>query len=229
MQPSVRPRLTLFLFLFLRMSVRCPLRRFVGRCRLPGLLCLRHVSTALWIGAAAAFTAPVQAMALAPPRPAAGFVQVGASEDAWSISGGLIWPSQWNWPRRLASGRWTGHWEASAAAWVTTRRRHGQDTGGSAQVGLTPVLRWWPGGSDEASCAYLEGGIGLNLIVPVFRSAERRFSTWFNFGDHLACGCAFGPGRQHDLSLRFEHFSNASIRQPNPGENFVQLRYAWRF
>lgn len=30
-------------------------------------------------------------------------------------------------------------------------------------------------------------------------------------------------------ALRLQHFSNASIRHPNPGENFVQLRYARRF
>ncbi|BDI07385.1 acyloxyacyl hydrolase [Sphaerotilus microaerophilus] len=98
-----------------------------------------------------------------------------------------------------------------------------------AQIGLTPVRRWWPGGSNPATGTHLEGGIGLNLIMPVCRSADRRFSTWFNFGDHLAWGCTFGAGRQHDVSLRFEHFSNASIRKPNPGENFVQLRHAWRF
>ncbi|RYG65377.1 acyloxyacyl hydrolase, partial [bacterium] len=30
-----------------------------------------------------------------------------------------------------------------------------------------------------------------------------------------------------EIALRIEHFSNASIQKPNPGQNFVQLRYAW--
>ena len=29
--------------------------------------------------------------------------------------------------------------------------------------------------------------------------------------------------------LRVEHTSNASIKKPNPGENFVQLRYGYTF
>ena len=70
-------------------------------------------------------------------------------------------------------------------------------------------------------------GVGANYIVPIFDSGEKRFSTKFNFGDHVAIGRSFG---QHsEVSLRVEHFSNAGIEHPNPGENFGQLRYAHRF
>jgi hypothetical protein len=34
--------------------------------------------------------------------------------------------------------------------------------------------------------------------------------------------------RQRELVLRVEHFSNAGIKHPNPGENYVQLRYTHR-
>jgi hypothetical protein len=44
----------------------------------------------------------------------------------------------------------------------------------------------------------------------------------------MAVGRMFGAERQHELVLRLEHFSNAGIDHPNPGENFVQLRYAHR-
>ena len=39
----------------------------------------------------------------------------------------------------------------------------------------------------------------------------------------------FGEQKLNEISLRFEHHSNAAIKQPNPGENFLQLRYARRF
>jgi lipid A 3-O-deacylase len=43
-------------------------------------------------------------------------------------------------------------------------------------------------------------------------------------------GRRHAPGRREaaDLSLRLQHVSNAGIKEPNPGENFVQLRYARR-
>jgi lipid A 3-O-deacylase len=67
-----------------------------------------------------------------------------------------------------------------------------------------------------------------NYIVPLFQTNHKRFSTEFNFGNHFAIGRQFGERSQHELALRVEHFSNAAIEHPNPGENFVQLRYAYR-
>jgi len=31
------------------------------------------------------------------------------------------------------------------------------------------------------------------------------------------------------VALRIQHFSNAGLSEPNPGANFVQLRYAYTF
>jgi len=67
------------------------------------------------------------------------------------------------------------------------------------------------------------------VLVPVYRTEKKHFSTSLNFGDHLAVGRTFGGRAEHDLAARFQHFSNAGIRQPNPGENFLQLRYSRRF
>ena len=73
------------------------------------------------------------------------------------------------------------------------------------------------------------GGIGANVIVPIYHSDDKHFSTEFNFGDHLAIGRQFGDHREQEIALRLQHFSNAGIREPNPGENFQQLRYLKRF
>ena len=76
---------------------------------------------------------------------------------------------------------------------------------------------------------FFEVGIGLNAVMPLYQSRDKRFSTRLNFGNHVAVGRRYGEHHAHEWALRIEHFSNAGIRHPNPGENFVQLRWARRF
>jgi hypothetical protein len=101
-----------------------------------------------------------------------------------------------------------------SSAWIT-------------QLGATPVLRWSM--AESQSGWFVEAGIGANVLLPVYRSSDKSFSTAFNFGDHVSVGRTFGERGRHELALRAQHFSNAGIKQPNPGVNFVQLRYSWRW
>lgn len=152
------------------------------------------------------------------------FIQAGWAGDTNAVVLGATRP--WNWHRSVAGGEVSGYWEASFGRWSTVR----DDVRSSAwltQVGVTPVWRWQPRawGGD----CYVEGGIGANLLLPVYRSRDKHFSTAFNFGDHVAIGRRFGAANEHELALRVQHFSNAGIKKPNPGEDFVQLRYAHHF
>ena len=52
-------------------------------------------------------------------------------------------------------------------------------------------------------------------------------STAFEFADHIGLGYVFN--NKFDLGLRVQHYSNAGIKKPNNGENFVVLRGAYRF
>jgi len=45
----------------------------------------------------------------------------------------------------------------------------------------------------------------------------------------VGIGRRFGDRGRHEISMRVEHFSNGSIKKPNPGENFLQLRYTRYF
>ena len=83
--------------------------------------------------------------------------------------------------------------------------------------------------ADPRPARDLAAGVGLTATSSVYQTRQKHFSTSFNFGTHLAIGRSFGERREHEVSLRIEHFSNAGIKHPNPGENFVQLRYARRF
>ena len=123
-------------------------------------------------------------------------------------------------------GPWSVYGEAVVGQWFAHHRDPGQP-GSVTQLTFAPVLRYSFGG--VLNDVFVEVGVGLSLITPHFEDHGRRFSTTFNFDDHASLGKRFGARREHELSLRVEHFSNGGIRNPNPGQNFAQLRYARHF
>ena len=153
------------------------------------------------------------------------FLQAGNGDDhARAYIAGVIW--DWRWSRQYAFGTLTGYSEAGVGRWTTELEDGGRSSTWSTQVGLTPVLRFVPGTED--SRWFAEIGIGGNVIFPIYQSSDKSFSTRFNFGDHIAFGRFMDAERRNELTLRLQHFSNAGIDHPNPGENFIQLRYSRR-
>ena len=154
-------------------------------------------------------------------KPAASFAQFGASDEVTTGTAGIVWNLPWT-----PGPSWNVYVEASLSRWQS---RGGQpsDHGVLTQVALVPVLRWRPG--EGQSPWYVEGGIGATVTSSVYRSTDTRFSTAFNFGDHVGVGYSFGAARKNEIALRAEHFSNAGIKHPNPGKNFLELRYVRHF
>lgn len=161
------------------------------------------------------------------PEPRRVFIDgARAAGDVGLASVGVQWP--WAWRRDLLGGELTGHWDAHIAHWrvpsgtaVPGGRRHW------AQLALVPTLRWrWDGGR---SAWFVEGGIGLSAMDGHYATRHKAFSTRFNFTDHQGVGFNFGAHRQHELMLLVRHVSNGGIRKPNPGEDFVQVRYSHAF
>ena len=152
------------------------------------------------------------------------FAQVGFAAETQTVVVGAIWKADWH--REWLGGYATLYTEASFGRWLSDSDNGASSSAWVTQLGLTPVLRWQPQSSPDW---FFEAGIGANVLAPIFRSSDKRFSTAFNFGDHIAVGRRFGTAREHEVALRLQHFSNAGIRHPNPGENFVQLRYAQAF
>jgi hypothetical protein len=150
------------------------------------------------------------------------FAQVGTGKHVHSATVGLTW--DWAWRHDYSVGTLTGYTEVDLGRWQTVGR---PDNKGFTQVGVTPVFRLYPHGIGNGF--FVEAAVGANFISPVYRNDNKLFSTTFQFGDHLAAGMRFGDKQSHEIALRFQHFSNAAIKHPNPGENFVQLRYAHRF
>jgi lipid A 3-O-deacylase len=163
----------------------------------------------------------------APPEPRRLFIDgARAASDVGLVSVGVQWP--WAWRRSLLGGELTGHWDTHVAHWrapggtaLPGGRRHW------TQLAVVPTLRWrFDGGR---SPWFVEGGIGLSVMDGHYATRRKAFSTRFNFTDHQGVGFNFGARRQHELMLVVRHVSNGGIRKPNPGEDFVQVRYSRAF
>jgi hypothetical protein len=133
---------------------------------------------------------------------------------------------QWQWKQRwLATGgrHFGGYWDLSAGSWRADALAGQNDS--LDDIGLTPTLRWQ---ADDLQGLYLEAGIGAHYLSRTSLGG-RRFSTRFQFGDHIGMGYRFGPQGAWDLSYRFQHLSNADIKRPNDGMNSNQLRLQYWF
>jgi len=152
--------------------------------------------------------------------PSTAFAQAGVGDQkTTAYVAGLSWDLPWHY--QFAIGRLGAYVEAAFGRWHTDDRR-GFETSWPTQISAVPSLRFYPG----HSAWFAEIGAGPSYIVPLFNTGFKRFSTEFNFDDHVAVGRDFG---HIEVSLRAEHFSNAGISRSNPGEDFGQLRIAYRF
>ncbi len=170
--------------------------------------------------------------ALAQPAPQAGqadgpalYLQAGRARgdtDALTLGATLPWKS---FRHELWGSELSGHWDLYVSRWSFDALPGG--SGHSTLLGVTPVLRLTP--EQGRSAFFVEAGIGATIADKRYRTPEREFSTRFNFASHLGAGLRLGARRQHEVMLRVQHVSNAGIKHPNPGNNFVQLRYALHF
>lgn len=161
----------------------------------------------------------------APARAAEGVsVEIGVGNENTELARvGL----QWKWQRRwFAEHAWTlgAYWDLQLGRW-SGPLRPGERHQSVWDLGITPVFRLeraertrvWP---------YFEAAVGFHLLSDVHINGSRRFSTRFQFGDHVAAGVRFGEGHRYDMSLRLQHLSNGGLARPNPGINFLELRLA---
>jgi hypothetical protein len=136
---------------------------------------------------------------------------------------------QWDWSKRWALGsNWHvgGYWDLSLGYWDNDSRN--RSTSSIVDFGVTPVFRLQqttPG----AVAPYLEAAVGFHYLSKSSVGSERRFGSRFQFGDHIGLGLRFGPRHAYDIGYRYQHLSNAGIKQPNQGINFHQLRLQYHF
>jgi len=179
----------------------------------------------LLAGAPAWAQQPEQAPARARAETPAVYVQLGRARgdtDALTLGVTLPWQS---FRRDLWGGELTGHWDFYVSRWSFDALPGG--SGHTTLLGVTPVLRLVP--DQGRSALFFEGGIGATIADKRYQTPDREFSTRFNFASHLGVGLRLGAQQRHEVVLRVQHVSNAGIKEPNPGNNFVQVRYALHF
>ena len=173
---------------------------------------------------AAAFCALALPAAAEGLRPGGYYVQGGlGARGIWDASVGLTWP--WAWKSSLLGTEVGGITEAYVAHWDSKTLAGSRK--GFTQVGLVPVFRFR---LDQGRSPWFgEAGIGVSLMDQHFVTTDKQFTTSFNFVDVLGVGRSFGATRSQEIGVRLQHVSNAGIRVPNPGQNFLQLRYGVAF
>lgn len=80
---------------------------------------------------------------------------------------------------------------------------------------------------------YVEAGLGANLLSRTELGSDS-YSTSFQFGEHVGVGFVWGSSASGGADttwagLRFTHYSNASIKNPNDGLESLQLVVGHRF
>jgi lipid A 3-O-deacylase len=147
----------------------------------------------------------------------------GSSTD--SVALGVVVP--WGPRRSVLGGAASFHGDLFVSQWRAPAYSGSGGHSNYSQLGAIAGLRWH---FDEgASPWFVEAGLGGTVMDHLYRTPDRVFSTRFQFTEQFGFGRSFGSQGAHELSVRWQHFSNSDIKKPNPGENFVRVRYLYRF
>ena len=136
--------------------------------------------------------------------------------------------AQWNWDNKWFQSNGThlsGYWDLTAAEW---RQNRYQNIPGNTEniydIGVTPVFRFQ---KDSKLGFYGEGGVGAHYLSDRYDNNSRKFSTKFEFGDHIGIGYIFSS--KWEVAFKLQHFSNGGIKKPNSGANFAVIKAAYQF
>ncbi|MCC7461261.1 MAG: acyloxyacyl hydrolase [Gammaproteobacteria bacterium] len=178
------------------------------------------------LGVCLLMQAPGSAFAQTDARAWRVYVAAGGSVDSESLTrslgvGGLVSSALFDSVKRRA-GPLTLHWDLFLNHWYTPEP--GERRRSFTQIGGLGAWRHRLGGA--GSRWFTTVGVGVSLLDRRFATPTRRFSTTFQFTEALAIGFQFGERHDREFSLRFQHFSDGGIKEPNPGLNFVLARLA---
>lgn len=95
------------------------------------------------------------------------------------------------------------------------------------EFGVTPVLRFVK--SSGTFRPFIEAGVGVRVLSHTRITPYFTVSSAFQFADMVGVGAIFGAKQNYQAGFRFQHVSNAGIKEPNPGINFSQLYLQYNF
>lgn len=138
--------------------------------------------------------------------------EVGVNWDS-----GFAWGNPQGWLAKL-------QWEAELAEW---NARSGTNHQNVTEFGFSPILRVEKRGGSLVP--FLEASVGVRMMSHKATSDEHRSGSLFQFSDMIGVGMAFGPKTAYEAGFRYQHVSNAGIKQPNPGSGFYTGYVRYRF
>ncbi|CAN7278732.1 Lipid A deacylase PagL [compost metagenome] len=95
------------------------------------------------------------------------------------------------------------------------------------EFGVSPIFRLSYAG--EYATPFVEASVGLRVLSHTEIADGHRMGSAFQFSDMAGVGIAFGKAQRLAIGYRFQHLSNAGIKQPNPGTNFSMGYVRYRF
>lgn len=137
---------------------------------------------------------------------------------------GLVWNSGLKW-WEIAGYHFELLGEAHAAYWDI--RENGAINSNIWEFGVTPLFRFLR--STGRFRPYIEAGVGVRMLSHTGETADRTFSSSFQFADMVGVGLLFGSHQNYQAGYRFQHLSNAGIKHPNPGINFSEVYIQYNF
>lgn len=182
----------------------------------------RSIASALLLGVAA--TAGAQEAAASSTHTFGAQLALGvAQHKVKKVDLGLVWDPGINW--------WdVGGWhfsligEAHLAYWHTHEGAFHNDV---YEFGVTPMVRFIKDGGTIRP--YIEAGAGVRVLSHPTITDTYTLSTAFQFSETVGVGVQFGGHQQYQAGARFQHVSNAGMKEPNPGINFTQLYLQYNF
>lgn len=144
--------------------------------------------------------------------------------DVNRYGGSLTWDWGVKW---LETGTWFlgGYTETGLNYWESDPGSTGNDS--LVDGHITGVMRWQRAPSTGIA-PFLELGLGAHGHSES-GIENKDFDIGFAFGSHLGGGVRFGENGRYELMYRFQHLSNASIGDKNPGINFHLFNLGYHF
>lgn len=110
-----------------------------------------------------------------------------------------------------------GYWDAGVTRWSSLD---------ATSLSLTPMFRLSFGASDGGVTPFLEGGIGAAYFTET-NLDDQDLGSKFQFEDRLGAGLRLSSGSE--VGVRYYHYSNAGIKQPNDGIDMGAVYYRIAF
>ena len=117
------------------------------------------------------------------------------------------------------------YWEVSMNLWEYGDT-HRHET--NFAVALSPVFSWHLKDINSRYPLSVEFGIGVSLVEDT-RFAGKDIGSHYQFEDRLGLSLAFGENLNHSAAIRYMHYSNGGLNAKNPGMDFLNMAYAYKF